>query len=123
MITNGAKGIQVPSGVCFIPRLYKYSSVLHAGLEPGTRMDFFALAKPAVATVELRYQNGKRERLTPIDGFVLHQLGPAHWKRGTRLVAAVALNRNGKALSTERFLDPDAPGWYPCKKPINHICP
>ena len=85
---------------------------------PVTRVLFFALAKPAVATVELRYQNGERERLKPIDGFVLHELVPAHWKRGTRLVAAVALNRNGKAISTVPF-QAQEPDIYPCKKPIN----
>jgi len=85
---------------------------------PVTRVLFFALGKPAVATVELRYQNGERERLTPIDGFVLHELTPAHWKRGTRLVAAVALNRNGKAISTVPF-QAQEPDSYPCKKPIN----
>jgi hypothetical protein len=102
LITNGAMGIQVPPGICFIPRLYKYSSALHAGLEPlGTRFDFFALVRPVVATLELRYQDGKRDRLKPLDGFVLHEITPAHWKRGARLVAAVALNRNGKAISTQ----------------------
>lgn len=71
-----------------------------------------------VATVELRYQNGKRERLKPIDGFLLHELTPAHYERGTRLVAAVALNRSGKAISTQRF-QPQETGVYPCKKSVH----
>jgi hypothetical protein len=83
-----------------------------------SRVLFFGQATPDVATVELRYQNGEGERLTPIDGFVLHELGPAHWKPGTRLVAAVALNRRGKTLSTQR-IDTQSHGLYPCKKPIN----
>jgi hypothetical protein len=66
----------------------------------------------------LRYQNGENERLTPIEGFVLTEITPAHYKRGTRLVAAVALNASGKAIYTERFR-PQEPGLYPCKKPIN----
>ncbi|HXJ48167.1 MAG TPA: hypothetical protein VNF91_03275 [Candidatus Acidoferrum sp.] len=123
LITNGARGIQYPPQVCFIPRLGKHAPALHAGLEPGTRMDFFALVKPVVATVELRYQNGERERLTPLDGFVLHDITPAHWKPGTRLVAALALNQSGKTIYTQRFPHPQEPGVYPCKKPINHICP
>ena len=84
-------------------------------------------AKPEVATVVLRYQNGTSERLTPIDGFILHEITPAHYRRGTRLVAYVALNRNGKTISTSHF-QPQQSGIYPCKKPINkghgaHICP
>jgi hypothetical protein len=133
-----------PTSGCRTPWLEKHRGVFYANVDGGsfrttcsgktrctpadevtvpvTRVLFFALAKPAVATVELRYQNGERERLTPIDGFVLHELTPAHWKRGTRLVAAVALNRNGKAISTVPFqaTEPDS---YPCKKPINHECP
>jgi hypothetical protein len=121
-ISNGAHGLGQPPSICATGLLSPIeptssspphsNSVFVGGLE-SQLLIFLGVAKPAVATVELRYQNGERERLTPIDGFVLHQLGPAHWKRGTRLVAAVALNRNGKALSTERFLHPDAPGWYP----------
>jgi hypothetical protein len=135
-VTNGAQGLQVPPTICAIPRLIeKYSSpnealpspesnsVFDGGLSvAGSRMLLFALAKPAVATVELRYQNGKRERLTPLHGFVLHELTPAHWKPGTRLMAAVALSRTGKAISTERF-QTQSPSVYPCKTPINHICP
>jgi hypothetical protein len=130
-VSNGARGMGVPPTVCAIPRLVeKYSlanqassrpasnSVLDGGLEPGSRMDLFFLAKPAVATVELRYQDGERERLTPIDGFVLHDITPAHWKPGARLVAAVALNRHGKAISTVPF-QAQEPDIYPCKKPIN----
>jgi hypothetical protein len=91
------------------------------------RVLFFGQATPGVATVVLRYQNGTSERLTLVDGFVLHEITPDHYKRGTRLVTAVALNRSGKRISTQRF-QPQRPGGYPCKKPINkghgaHICP
>jgi hypothetical protein len=134
-VTNGAQGMLVPPGICASPRLVeKYSSpnenympdqalsesnsVLEGGLSvSGNRMLLFALAKPAVARVELLYQNGERERLKPIDGFVLHELRPAHWKPGTRLVAAVAHNRSGKAISTERF-QAQSTGVYPCQTPI-----
>jgi hypothetical protein len=88
---------------------------------------FFGYFPSAVATIVLRYQNGTREWLRPIDGFVLHEITPAHYTRGTRLVAYVALNRNGKTISTIR-LHPQQQGQYPCKKPVNeghgaHICP
>ena len=70
-----------------------------------------------MATVELRYQNGATERLTPTDGFILHEITPAHYKRGTRLAAAVALNRSGKRIATQRFR-PQEIAVYPCRKPI-----
>ena len=97
------------------------------GLSGGAhRVLLFGQAKPEVATVELRYQNGESERLKPIDGFVLHEITPAHYKRGTRLVAALALSRNGDVISTQRF-QPQVSGLYPCEKPLNlyggKICP
>jgi hypothetical protein len=128
-VTNGAHGVGVPSGVCVNHRQVEKHPLANlaspspgpnaafvGGVGVGTRMDFFGLAKPAVARVELLYQNGERERLKPIDGFVLHELKPAHWKPGTRLVAAVAHTRSGKAISTEQF-QTQAPNVYPCKTP------
>ena len=110
-------------GVCYVGNqsigCQPSSPVFEGGLYGGgNRILFFGQTKPNVATVELRYQNGARERLTPIDGFVVHEITSAHYKRGTRLVAAVALNRNGKAISTRRFR-PQDPGVYPCTKPVN----
>ncbi|MFL5914879.1 MAG: hypothetical protein ACJ752_04480 [Gaiellaceae bacterium] len=104
---------------CEIPRFVKQEPVFNGGLSgAATRILLFGHAKPQVATVELRYQNGENERLTPIEGFVLTEIMPAHYKRGTRIVAAVALNASGKAIYTERFR-PQETGFYPCKKPIN----
>jgi hypothetical protein len=74
--------------------------------------------KSNVVTVELRYQNGESERLKPIDGFALAEITPAHYKRGTRLAAAVALNRAGKAIYTQHE-QPNSIGVYPCQTPTN----
>lgn len=52
---------------------------------------YFAQVKPNVATVELRFNNGRRERITPIDGFVLHRVPSAP-------VSVVGLSRSGKAV-------------------------
>jgi hypothetical protein len=79
---------------------------------------YFAQVKRDVAAVELRYQGRASERLTPVDGFVLEPIARAHWKRGARLVGAVALARGGKPLATERF-DPRSRGIYPCTKPLH----
>lgn len=104
---------------CRSPRVVTSEPAFGGGLLGGAhRILFFGQAKPEVAAVELRYQNGESERLTPIDGFLLHEVTPAHYKPGTRLVAAVALNRSGKAISTQRFR-PQETGVYPCKKPVN----
>jgi hypothetical protein len=104
---------------CLDPHFAAQIPTLNSGFSGAkSRILYFAQAKPQVATVELRYENGESERLAPIEGFVLHEITPAHYKRGTRLVAAVALNRSGKAIFTQRFQPKDT-GFYPCKKPIN----
>lgn len=113
---------------CRIPRFVAGEPALTGGLAGGSsRILFFGQAKANVATVELRYQDGSSERLVPVDGFVLHEITPAHYRRGTRLVAAVAFDRNGKRLLTERFR-PQEPAVYPCKKPVDRgygvkMCP
>jgi hypothetical protein len=94
-------------------------SALNGGLSGGADpVLFFAEAKPDVATVELRYQDGETERLTPVDGFVLAEITPAHYKLGTRLVAAVALDQGGKTIDAQRY-QPRAFGVYPCQTPTN----
>jgi hypothetical protein len=79
---------------------------------------FFAQTKPEVAAIELRYQNGESDRVTPVDGFVLIEIPPAHYPQGTRLVAAVALDQAGSAIDTEPF-HPEDVGVYPCDKPVD----
>jgi hypothetical protein len=119
--SNQTGGCRPPGFTAQWPPFYSY---LQGG---GHRLLFFGYFSPMVATLVLRYQNGTSERLTPSDGFVLHEITPAHYKRGTRLVDYVALNRNGKTIFTGHF-QPQQQGLYPCKKPINkghgaHICP
>ena len=55
---------------------------------------YFAQVKPGIATVELRFRNGRRERLIPIDGFVLHDVP-------SRPVSVVGLSPSGKAIYTQ----------------------
>ena len=105
---------------CLEPRFAAQTPTLNGGLLGSGKppLLFFLQAKPEVATIELRYQNGESERLTPTDGFVLTEITPAHYKLGTRLVAAVALNRGGKAIYTQRY-QPKSVGVYPCQTPTN----
>ena len=102
---------------------------LNGGLSGGADpVLFFAQAKSDVAAIELRYEDGASEQLTPVDGFVLAEITPAHYNLGTRLVAAVALDQSGNAIYTQRYQPRDAAGVYPCQKPVDRgygvkICP
>jgi hypothetical protein len=115
-------------GGCEVPRFDAELPILNGGTLGGAApILFFDQAKPQVAAVVLRFQNGESEHLTPIEGFVLHEITPAHYKRGTRLVAAVALDRSGHRIYTQQFR-PQEWGVYPCKKPVDRgygvkMCP
>jgi hypothetical protein len=67
----------------------------------GTNGIYFAQVKPDIATVELRFRNGDSERLSPIDGFVLHEI-----EHDAPLVRVSGLDRNGKAVFTQDIPSP-----------------
>jgi hypothetical protein len=77
---------------------------------------FSAQVKPAVARVELRFQDGARVELHQVHGFVLYSIPGSHWRRGHRLTAAVAYSSSGNQLARRSF-DPRQIGAYPCSKP------
>jgi hypothetical protein len=64
---------------------------------------YFAQVKPSIAAVELRFQNGQSERLTPLDGFVAMAIAPGAKIGTSRLVSAVGLDRSGNVLTTQNL--------------------
>lgn len=106
-------------GGCPPPAAMERGPAFGGGFSIGSkRVLFFAQSKPEVTTIELRYQNGDTERLTPVEGFVLHEVAPAHYTPGTRLVSAVGLDRNGDEIFTQPF-QPQQTGVYPCDNPVD----
>jgi hypothetical protein len=77
---------------------------------------FSAQVKPVVGRVELRFQDGTRTELHPVEGFVLYSIPASHWPRGHRLTAAIAYSSAARQLMRQTF-DPGLPGVYPCLKP------
>jgi hypothetical protein len=123
-------------GVCYIwrrgrgcpPAGWKQDMPMVGGLASGGRpMLFQAQVVSRVATVELRYEDGTVERLLPVSGFVLGEVTAAHYERGHRLLAAIALDASGDVLQRQA-LDPAFPGVYPCDerveiRPRIKMCP
>jgi hypothetical protein len=101
-------------GGCAPPRYL--TTPMAGGLNHTTWTAFSAQLQPTVARVELRFQDGSRIELKPVEGFVLYTIPRAHWPREHRLTAAIAYSSAGRQLSGERF-DPDETGTYPCKRP------
>lgn len=56
------------------PEMPTLNGGLSGGADP---LLFFAETTPDVATVELRYQNGESQHLTPVESFVLTEVTPA----------------------------------------------
>ena len=103
---------------CLLPRFQKKAMAMADGLSIGSRrVLYWAQLKPVVAQVQLRYQDGTVEHLTPTEGFILHEIGPAHYKPGHRLKTSVALNTHAKVVASHAFT-PNAHGIYPCEKPV-----
>jgi hypothetical protein len=80
---NGGQGCTSPSWLARLP-------VVNGGGSDGV---YFAQVKPNVAALELHFRGGSSERLTPTDGFVLHDIG-----QNGRLVGVVGLDRNGTPI-------------------------
>jgi len=104
-------GVSTGSGGCAPPRYLRQPMV--GGL---TGIIFSAQVKPAVARVELRFQDGARSRLQPVEGFVLYSIPKRRWRLGHRLLAAIAYSSGGAQLARQTF-DPHMEGVYPCSKP------
>jgi hypothetical protein len=63
----------------------------------GTNGVYFAQVKPDITTLELRFRNGDLERLTPIDGFVLHRMS-----HETGLISVLGLGPSGKTIYRQK---------------------
>jgi hypothetical protein len=64
---------------------------------------FSAQVKPAVARVELRFQDGSHVSLRPVEGFVLYSIPKSQGRRGRLLVSAIAYSSSGRQLARQRL--------------------
>jgi hypothetical protein len=99
------------------------------GVQPGESVNVCCAVGPDVATVELRYEDGARTPLKPVDGFLLYVIPPAHYAVGHRLESLAWLDAAGRETASRSF-DTKRPGIYPCeeaaKKELGYgvrICP
>lgn len=87
------------------------------GMSPqsGEAVNICCAVASDVAIVELRYEDGKRTRVEPVDGFLLYIIPPEHYALGHRLEELAWLDGDGREVASRRF-DTRHPGIYPCKK-------
>lgn len=116
--TDGGQCFTYGRGGGCPPTDYQQTMAMAGGLSSGSNpVLFHAQVTEEVAAVELRYEDGTVERVEPVEGFVLHEVTPAHYERGYRLTLAVAVGRGGE-LQRHPF-PTDTPGVYPCDVPID----
>jgi hypothetical protein len=102
-----------------IPKGFE-ASPLGAGMHGGAQPVLVAgQVRSDVATYELHFEDGDAARVTPVEGFVLYEIPPSHYPRGHRLDRIRALDRNGVVIQQQAIIRPDAPGVYPCAKPVD----
>jgi hypothetical protein len=101
------------------PRGWEQEETMSSSISGGgPAVLFFARVVRGVAAVELRYEDGTRERHEPVEGFVLHEVRLSHHRIGHRLAEASALSPEGRVLVRQAF-DARQPGAYPCEKPVD----
>ncbi len=98
-------------------------NALYAGVQSsmGKGRDRFSLywgqVGDNIAAVELRFQNGDRQLVQAVEGFVLTEILPKHYARGHRLEEVVGLDTVGQAASRKSVATRTA-GIYPCDQEI-----
>jgi hypothetical protein len=91
---------------------------IFSGTDTGTVLLFGEVAAN-VAQVKLRFEDGRTQRISPKDGFLLMRLDPTHYPRQHRLATATAVGANHRTLFVQRFRT-SARDVYPCFHPKNY---
>jgi hypothetical protein len=84
-------------------------------VQSGESVNLCCAVADGVATVELRYEDGARKELTPVDGFLLYIIPPEHYPLGHRLERLVWRDERGNEVA-QRMFKAEQAGIYPCEK-------
>lgn len=84
-------------------------------VQSGESVNLCCAVAADVATVDLRYEDGMRTALKPVDGFLLYVIPPEHYALGHRLESLAWLDGTGRELASRTF-DTRQPGTYPCEE-------
>jgi hypothetical protein len=98
-------------GGCFTPKFPRTNDALSLSGGPSV----CCAVGEEVASVELRYEDGARTVVEPVEGFLLHLIPPEHYPPGHRLREIVLLDTAGDRVAT-RAIATDTRAVYPCAK-------
>jgi hypothetical protein len=100
-------------GGCVSPR---HPAVIGGmSVQSGNSVNLCCAVADGVTTVELRYEDGSRKELTPVDGFLLYVIPPEHYPLGHRLKTLIWRDAAGGVVAQRSFNTAQA-GIYPCEK-------
>jgi hypothetical protein len=102
-------------GGCLSPRFPASIETFGGVQNSGSAVNICCALPDWVAAVELRYEDGEREKVKPVDGFLLYVIPRAHYSRGHRLERLVFLDAAG-GEHDEKAVETDRKGMYPCTK-------
>jgi hypothetical protein len=98
-------------GGCLSPR---FPAIIGGmSVQGGPAANVCCAVSEGVETVELRYEDGKRTELEPVDGFLLYVIPPEHYPRGHRLELIVWRDADGQEVA-RRTIETTNRGVYPC---------
>jgi hypothetical protein len=97
------------------PELKDAAPLMGLGGSGGNPVTLCCTVDEAVARVELRYQDGGRESVTPRRGYLLVVLPAERYAPGHRLETIVAYDAGGKVIGRKPF--PTDGRLYPCDNP------
>jgi hypothetical protein len=80
----------------------------------GPTVQLCCAVSDGVATVELRYEDGERTELEPVDGFLLYAIPLEHYPRGHRIEGIVWRDGEGREIAS-RTIATRHRGVYPCE--------
>jgi hypothetical protein len=101
-----------PEFLARYPELKDAALLMGLGASGGNPVVLCCTVDEAVARVELRYQSGTRESVTPKRGYLLVVLPPEHYPPGRRLEEIVAYDASGKVVGRKPFSTDGR--LYPC---------
>lgn len=98
---------------CFSPKFPRTNNQLN--LKGGGVVSVCCAVGDGVATVVLRYQDGVRTELKPVEGFLLYLIPPEQYALGHRLEGIVLLDAEAREVGS-RVVQPERRGVYPCTR-------
>lgn len=97
---------------CREKKLQSTDPALGIGISGGAPVLVSGLVGASVRELELRFKDGSVERVRPVDGYILAEIGREHYPPARRLYEIVGLDSAGKEVDVQK-LGSDG-GLYPC---------